>query len=293
MPNMQSKRRLHAHSAQTMLRRALAYVGLIPESRRPLRYYAGTLAVALGIVILLLPSAYTVEGPGPTQDVLGKASGEQVIAVTGATTHKDSGKLLLVTVNASGVPGYPVTNGEALVGWLDKNQTVLPQEVVFPVGQTSEEYAKETSQQMDSSQSAATKAALAYLKHMGKDVSGVKVSMHIDGIGGPSAGMMYTLGVIDKLTGENETGGKTIAGTGTIDAKGTVGAIGGIRLKMIGAKRDGATWFLAPESNCDEVVGHVPQGLTVVKVSTLDEAYKALVAIGKGQTGALEGCSAS
>nr|WP_226836108.1 S16 family serine protease [Bifidobacterium leontopitheci] len=276
-----------------MLRRALAYVGLIPESRRPLRYYAGTLAVALGIVILLLPSAYTVEGPGPTQDVLGKASGEQVIAVTGATTHKDSGKLLLVTVNASGVPGYPVTNGEALVGWLDKNQTVLPQEVVFPVGQTSEEYAKETSQQMDSSQSAATKAALAYLKHMGKDVSGVKVSMHIDGIGGPSAGMMYTLGVIDKLTGENETGGKTIAGTGTIDAKGTVGAIGGIRLKMIGAKRDGATWFLAPESNCDEVVGHVPQGLTVVKVSTLDEAYKALVAIGKGQTGALEGCSAS
>ncbi|KAB7789995.1 PDZ/DHR/GLGF domain containing protein [Bifidobacterium leontopitheci] len=290
---MQSKRRLHAHSAQTMLRRALAYVGLIPESRRPLRYYAGTLAVALGIVILLLPSAYTVEGPGPTQDVLGKASGEQVIAVTGATTHKDSGKLLLVTVNASGVPGYPVTNGEALVGWLDKNQTVLPQEVVFPVGQTSEEYAKETSQQMDSSQSAATKAALAYLKHMGKDVSGVKVSMHIDGIGGPSAGMMYTLGVIDKLTGENETGGKTIAGTGTIDAKGTVGAIGGIRLKMIGAKRDGATWFLAPESNCDEVVGHVPQGLTVVKVSTLDEAYKALVAIGKGQTGALEGCSAS
>lgn len=290
---MHSKRRLHAHSAQAMLRRALAWLGIVSDSRRSLRYHAGTLAVALGIVILLLPSAYTVEGPGPTQDVLGEASGAKVIDVTGAKTYGDSGKLLLVTVNASGVPGYPVTNGEALVGWLDKNQTVLPQEVVFPVGQTSEEYAKETSQQMDSSQGAATKAALAYLKRMGKDVSSVKVSMHIDGIGGPSAGMMYTLGVIDKLTVEDETGGKTIAGTGTIDAKGDVGAIGGIRLKMLGAKRDGATWFLAPESNCGEVVGHVPQGLTVVKVATLDEAYRALVAIGKGQTGSLSGCSAS
>ena len=72
-----------------------------------------------------------------------------------------------------------------------------------------------------------------------------------------------------------------------------VGAIGGIRLKMLGALRDGATWFLAPESNCNEVVGHVPQGLRVVKVSTLDEAYQALVAIGQGHTDGLAGCTAS
>ena len=99
--------------------------------------------------------------------------------------------------------------------------------------------------------------------------------------------------IIDKLTEADETGGKTIAGTGTIDAKGKVGAIGGIRLKMLGALRDGATWFLAPESNCNEVVGHVPQGLRVVKVSTLDEAYQALVAIGQGHTDGLAGCTAS
>ena len=60
---------------------------------------------------------------------------------------------------------------------------------------------------------------------------------------------------------------------------------------MQGAKRDGATWFLAPASNCDEVVGHVPSGLRDVKVSTLDEAYKALVAIGEGKGNSLPHCT--
>lgn len=282
---MHENNQLHAHSALSRIRN---YLG-----SHSLRYFAGAIAVILAVVTMLLPSAYTVEGPGPTQDVLGSSSGSDVISISGAETHKDSGKLLLVTVNAAGVPGYPVTNAQALVAWLDPKQTVMPQEVVFPVGQTSEEYAEESSQEMDSSQSSATNAALSYLKGKGMDVSGVKVSMHVDDIGGPSAGMMYALGVIDKLTEADETGGKTIAGTGTIGAKGKVGAIGGIRLKMLGALRDGATWFLAPESNCNGVVGHVPQGLRVVKVSTLDEAYQALVAIGQGHTDGLAGCTAS
>jgi PDZ domain-containing protein len=101
---------------------------------------------------------------------------------------------------------------------------------------------------------------------------------------------MYTLGTIDKLTEQNETGGKKIAGTGTMDDEGKVGAIGGIRLKMLGAKRDGAQWFLAPASNCSDVVGHVPSGLRVVKVSTLDGAYQALVAIGQGKASSLPTC---
>ena len=115
--------------------------------------------------------------------------------------------------------------------------------------------------------------------------------MHVDDIGGPSAGMMYALGLIDELTPQNESGGKTIAGTGTINDKGEVGAIGGIKLKMLGAKRDGATWFLAPKSNCDEVVGHVPSGLRDVQVSNLNEAYDALVAIGEGRGDELPHCT--
>ena len=224
----------------------------------------------LCVLVLIAPSAYVVQEPGPTQDVLGKVEGKQVIDVSGVKTHKDSGKLLLVTVNASGVPGYPVTNAQALLAWANP---------------------KESNKEMSSSQNAAATAAKRFLKAHGYDVSGMKVSMHVDDIGGPSAGMMYTLGLIDKVTGEQLSGGKTIAGTGTMNAKGKVGAIGGIRLKMIGAKRDGATWFLAPESNCSDVVGHVPQGLHVVKVGTLDEAYDALVAIRDGKGGSLPQCT--
>lgn len=257
----------------------------------PARYFTGAFAVLLSIIVLCLPSAYAVEGPGPTADVLGEADGKTVITVTGADTHHDSGKLLLVTVNASGVPGYPVTNAETLFAWLDPNHTVMPQEAVVPVGQSAEEYQRESEQEMTSSQDAATAAALAYAATLGLNTDGVNVTMHVDDIGGPSAGMMYALGLIDKLTAANETGGATIAGTGTMDKSGKVGAIGGIRLKMIGAKRDGATWFLAPESNCDEVVGHVPDGLRDVKVATLDEAYQALVAIGEGKGDTLAHCT--
>ena len=212
--------------------------------------------------------------------------------MSGVKTHKDSGKLLLVTVNASGVPGYPVTNAQALLAWANPKATVIPQEAVFPVGQSAKDYAKESNKEMSSSQSAAATAAKRFLKAHGYDVSGMKVSMHVDDIGGPSAGMMYTLGLIDKLTPANESGGKTIAGTGTIDKDGKVGRIGGIELKMLGSKRDGATWFLAPASNCSDVAGRVPDGLRDVKVATLNEAYQALVAIGKGQADDLPHCEA-
>lgn len=90
----------------------------------------------LCVLVLIAPSAYVVQEPGPTQDVLGKVEGKQVIDVSGVKTHKDSGKLLLVTVNASGVPGYPVTNAQALLAWANPKATVIPQEAVFPVGQS-------------------------------------------------------------------------------------------------------------------------------------------------------------
>nr|MDQ2699658.1 ATP-dependent serine peptidase containing a PDZ domain protein [Actinomycetota bacterium] len=87
------------------------------------------------------------------------------------------------------------------------------------------------------------------------------------------------------------TGGERIAGTGTIAADGRVGAIGGIRQKMYGAKSAGADWFLAPESNCDEVAGHVPGGLEVFGMSTLDDALEIVETIaGGGDTSGLPRC---
>ena len=119
----------------------------------------------------------------------------------------------------------------------------------------------------------------------------IKVSINAGDVGGPSAGMMFSLAVYDKLTPGAMTGGATIAGTGTIDSAGTVGPIGGIQQKLAGAKRGGATWFLAPAGNCDEVVGHVPDGLEVVKVSTFTQARDAVEAIAAKQTTSLPKCA--
>lgn len=110
----------------------------------------------------------------------------------------------------------------------------------------------------------------------------IDVTIQLDNVGGPSAGMMFALGIIDTLTEGELNGGEQVAGTGTIDAEGTVGPIGGIRQKLFGARDAGADYFLAPASNCDEVVGHVPDGLQVIRTATLDESLDALEVIADG-----------
>ena len=109
------------------------------------------------------------------------------------------------------------------------------------------------------------------------------VTIQIGQIGGPSAGTMFALGIIDKISPENLTGGKFIAGTGEISANGAVSPIGGIQQKMIAARDAGATVFLAPAANCSDTRGAVPAGLRVVKVSTLSGAVSALQNIKQGK----------
>lgn len=122
----------------------------------------------------------------------------------------------------------------------------------------------------------------------------IDVTIQLNNVGGPSAGMMFALGIIDTLTPGELNDGDVVAGTGTIDAEGTVGPIGGIRQKLWGAVDAGATWFLAPAENCDEVVGHVPDGLRVFSVATLDDSLAVLEAIrDDGDLDALPTCSAS
>ena len=121
----------------------------------------------------------------------------------------------------------------------------------------------------------------------------IDVKLKLQAVGGPSGGMMFALGIIDQLTPGYLNGGESVAGTGEIDGNGVVYPIGGIRQKMFGAVDAGATWFLAPEANCDEVVGHIPEGLSVTKVSNLKDAVKALEAIAANpKTTALPQCSA-
>ncbi len=100
------------------------------------------------------------------------------------------------------------------------------------------------------------------------------INFTLSEVGGPSAGLMFATGIVDKLTPENLTGGNHVAGTGTITPKGVIGPIGGIRQKLAGARAAGAELFLMPEQHCAEAQGHIPNGLTVTPVTSLADAIK-------------------
>ena len=104
----------------------------------------------------------------------------------------------------------------------------------------------------------------------------VKVTIETENIGGPSAGLMFALSIIDRLTSEDLTGGRRIAGTGEISVDGEVLPIGGVAEKLVAARRQGATIFLIPAGNCPDVHGRVPAGLRLVRVATLDDALRFL-----------------
>lgn len=118
----------------------------------------------------------------------------------------------------------------------------------------------------------------------------VKVSITAGEVGGPSAGLMFALGIYDRLTPGSLTGGLEVAGTGTIDDDGLVGPIGGIKQKLAGAADDGSDYFLAPADNCPEVRGNVPEGVEVFRVASFDEARLVVEGIAAGKTGDLPRC---
>jgi PDZ domain-containing protein len=114
------------------------------------------------------------------------------------------------------------------------------------------------------------------------------IDFNLADVGGPSAGLMFTLAVIDKLSPGELNGGKFVAGTGTIDSDGDVGPIGGIKYKLIAADEAGAETFLVPAKNCDEARQGAPDGLRLVKVESLAGAVDALETIDAG--GDAPGC---
>ena len=110
----------------------------------------------------------------------------------------------------------------------------------------------------------------------------VSFDQDVQKIGGPSAGLMFALAIIDTVDRADLTGGHTIAGTGELTDDGEVGPIGGVPQKLLAAKRDGATVFLTPKQNCAEAVANDPGGLTLIEVGTLDDALTALEKLRNG-----------
>ncbi|WP_242613753.1 YlbL family protein [Herbihabitans rhizosphaerae] len=104
----------------------------------------------------------------------------------------------------------------------------------------------------------------------------LKTTIQLKDVGGPSAGLIFALAIVDKLKAGEQNAGQQVAGTGEIDATGKVGAIGGIPFKMTAAKEAGASTFLVPADNCAEAKSRAPDGLRLIKVDTLAGAVTAL-----------------
>jgi PDZ domain-containing protein len=345
-------------------------------SRRAITLLIASVGVIGGLLAAaLLPVPYVSLMPGPTFNTLGSqgiSPGKKavpIIRISGRRTFPTNGHLNMVTVSYIGGPGYdpPFNVFAALQAWLSPHNAVVPQQELFPPGQTQQQVSRQDTEEMADSQQAATAAALCQLgikfitddtitgtikglpaygvlragdvitavngtpvncrasaaslieskpagqpvtlmirragkiskftlrtaSSQGEPVIGVrvveawvfpfKVTINLSNVGGPSAGMMFALGIIDKLTPMNLTNGKFIAGTGEIEADGTVDPIGGIQQKMAAARAAGATVFLTPAANCTDTAGAVPSGLRLVKVSTLSGAVAALRALKAGR----------
>lgn len=200
---------------------------------------------------------------------------------------------VVITAVVEGTPAFGnLQAGERIIA-IDDRAVSTPEDVVQivrgePVGTTFAFTVERDGEPVDVEITSAEKPDEAGVPYVGITVginyrAEFPIRFTLEDIGGPSAGMMFALAIVDKLTPEDLTGGGHVAGTGTIDPAGTVGAIGGVRQKLAGARAAGATLFLMPEVHCEEADGHIPEGLAVVPVATLQESLDALAAWRAGE----------
>ncbi|MER5882859.1 S16 family serine protease [Streptomyces sp. NPDC001941] len=238
--------------------------------------------VALFATAAFAPLPFVIAQPGATHDVLGADRGKPVIEISGAPVRATEGQLRMTTILATG-PSAENRITDVADAWFRSDREVLPRQSVYPQGQSDQQVEKHNLDQMTQAQDSAVTAALGYLK---RDPAKVKVRLTLADVGGPSAGLLFSLGVVDKLDGDGAggdlTGGRVIAGTGTITPDGKVGPVGGVGLKPQAAGRDGAKVFLVPAGQCAEAGAEVPAGMKLVPVGTLQEAVKVLKALKSG-----------
>ncbi len=221
-------------------------------------------AVSAALHELSIPATVTVSGLSENSPSAGKLrQGDVLLAVDGTETRD---AIDLRAKVSSAPPGKPLTirfrRGDA-----------PPAEVqISPVTSTDGE--------------GKPRSVIGVFLDEKRDVSVDLQMVSIDGqpVGGPSAGMMFALGIYDVMTPGSLTNGQVIAGTGTIDPDGKVGPIGGIQQKLVGARENDARVFLTPAANCAEARRAIPAGLRLVKVNNLDEAVRSLEGIGQGRT---------
>jgi len=244
--------------------------------------------ITLGIFFLLAtiaPLPFAIVLPGEAQNIF-----KGVITIKSTDNYPATGRIDLMSIRVTN-PDSWIFGPEIIYSWISSERSVYPKSAIFPPGTTSKEERKQAKAEMVSSQDKAIFAAVNYLqsnpKIMAADSSAIdavkigkaradkletkNIQFKVKETGGPSGGLVFAIALVELLTERDILQGEHIAGTGTINARGIVGGIGGINEKIASAQKVGATLFFAPVSNAPEIA-NIPAGIKVVTVATLAQA---------------------
>jgi len=227
---------------------------------------------------LFAPMPFAIISPGPVTDLLSKGIKISGDANSGQVSAP-SGKLYSLSVYVSN-PDHRPPGIMVLESWLRGDSVVLPSEVVYKDGETTKSANAQGKKEMLKSEETAAIAAANFLKNAQPDkplnwkVSDIEFVMKR--VGGPSAGLAFSLALIAKLSNPELVSGRKIAVTGTINQNGRVGSIGGIDQKLIAAHDAGATIAVIPRANCRDIT-FTENGLQLIAVNNLSEAFHGLI----------------
>lgn len=258
-------------------------------SRTP-RFVKVFLALAF-IVPIFTPMNFVILQPGQ-----GTALFPKVLTVksSDAKTYAPNGKAYLLTIWVS-TPDAKVLGAKVLGCWARADCVVFPRSVIYDKKTSAKVEEKQARQEMKVSQSDALLAAKKFLavRYPAIDTSRLRdssIKVDLPDTGGPSGGLIFSLGLVELLTPADLLQGRKVAGSGTIAADGTIGAIGGIAEKVIAAKKVGATILFASRSNCNEIAKNV-QGISIIAISNLSEAVEYLQKPISAHSAGVTGCT--
>ena len=249
--------------------------------------------ITVGIFFLLAtvaPLPFAIVLPGEAQNVF-----KGVITIKNTQTYPASGRIDLMSIRVTN-PDTWIFGPEVIYSWISSERAVYPKSAIYPPGTSTEEESKQAKADMVGSQDKAIIAAINYIQShpniMNSPVSAgtdslpngelrastilsKNISFKVSETGGPSGGLVFAIALVELLTEKDLFQGAHIAGTGTINARGVIGPIGGINEKILSAKKVGATIFFAPVDNAAEIA-NIPADIKVVTVATLAQAISYL-----------------